>query len=143
MTARMSFMIARPRKAKSPGSLAMLAKSPTQARIYTWADVLQAPDDSYSQTPAAASLAFRLQARPGEIESGQSPVPPLAGRLILSGIGVFVKLGAHIGRRLVGKRIPFQEPGHRGFVFQEALEKAREPRRSLRVVERGEPHLPV
>src|SRR6202453_3086461 len=143
MTARMSFMIARPRKAKVLDPSLCWQSRPRKRAFTPGLMFCRRPTTAYSQTPAAASLAFRLQARPGEIESGQSPVPPLAGRLVLSGIGVLVKLGAHMGRRLVGKSILFQESGHRRFVIQEALEKAREPRPSLRVVERGEPHLPV
>ncbi len=132
-----------PSKGKSPGSLAMPAKSPTQARIYTRGECFAVERRPRMAGRRGRFTRLRLQARPGEIESRQSPVPPLAGRVVISGIGVLVKLGAHIGRRLVGKRIPFQEPGHRRFVFQEALEKARKPRHSLRVVKRGEPHLPV
>src|ERR1700722_13210933 len=91
----------------------------------------------------ARSLGFRLQARLGKVKSRQSAIPPWAGMVVISGIGIVVKLSAHIGRRPVGKRISLEQRDHRGFVFQQPLEKARKPWQSLRIVERGEPHLPV
>src|ERR1700690_3051029 len=136
MTARMSFMIARPRKTQVLGPSLCWRSRPRKRAFTPGRMFCSCAKTTYGQTPVGASLAFRLQARPGEIESRQSPAPPLTGRMVISGIGVLVKLGAHIGRRLVGKRIPFQEPGHRRLVFQEALEKARKPRHSFRVVER-------
>src|SRR6185312_6718349 len=84
------------------------------------------------------SLAFQPQMGLGEVEAHEAPVPPPAHALW--GIGIFVKLRPHIGRRLHGEGVRLKERRHRRLVFEQALEKARKPRQPPRIVERGEPH---
>jgi hypothetical protein len=76
----MSFMIARPRKAKVFRFFAILAKLRTQARIYTQTDVLR-QRDLIAKTPGATWLGSRLHARRGKIEFRQPTAPPLASRI--------------------------------------------------------------
>ena len=90
------------------------------------------------------SLAFHLQMRPGKVEPGQPPLPPLASRVGgASRICVVVELSPHVSRRVIGKWISLKQRRHRRLVLQEALEKPRKPRILFRDVKRGEPHLPV
>src|SRR5690242_10355712 len=87
---------------------------------------------------------FAVQAHRGEAQAEQAPVPPSADRPLLTpGIGVIVELRADIGRRLLWKRIVLQQRRHAGLVLQQPFDETREPLKALRVVERGEPHLPV
>src|ERR1700733_10699070 len=83
MTATMSFMIARPRKAKSPRSLAMLAKSPVQARIYTRAEVSLPSQDCSPPMTGRLHSPFTFRRAFGEKSSVKRRSHPLAGRELL------------------------------------------------------------
>ena len=49
----------------------------------------------------------------------------------------------YLHRRLVGKGIPSQQSSHCGLVFKHRRKEARKPRQTPRVIECGEPYLPV
>src|SRR3984957_1290636 len=87
---------------------------------------------------------FYLETHHGEVQPHRpSPPPEAAGFLLAANKGVVVELCANILRPLVGERILFQQRCHGGFVFEQPFEESRKPPYIPRVIERGEPHLPV